>query len=128
MVCLTELDKLCDCGLLVVCHAKVSLKGCLKCIEVHPRGSSTCKRDCVGSCPVCCTIYELIEDIGPHNHCLEAKDSDIQGGVVDPGLGHKAKAILSRLAIVLARGHLGEESGNVSYSGRGCWSCHGRQG
>ena len=95
VVCLTELDELCNCSLLVVCCAEVSLKGCLERIEVHPRGSSTCERDCVGSHPVCCAIRELIEDGGPHNHWLEARESDAQGGVVDPGLGHKAKAILS---------------------------------
>ena len=82
----------------------------------------------MGSRPVCCAIRELIEDGGPHNHWLEARESDAQGGVVDPGLGHKAKAILSRLAIVLVRGHLGEESGNVSPGRRGCWGCHGRRG
>ena len=42
------------------------------------------------------------------SHRLKAWDRDTQGGVVDLGLGHKAKAILSRLAIVLTRGHLGE--------------------
>ena len=95
VVCFTELDELCDCSLLVVCCAEVSLKGCLERIEVHPRGSSTCKCDCVGSRPVCCTVCELIENGGPHDHRLKARDRDTQGGVVDSGLGHKAKAILS---------------------------------
>ena len=82
----------------------------------------------MGSCPVCCSVYELIEDGGPHNHCLEARDSDTQGGVVDPGLGHKVKAVLSQLAIILVRGHLGEESGNISHGRRGCGGHHGRRG